>query len=193
MKNQFATIGQSLFVTSLLAPLLFVMGGCGSSTPDESAASADEALVMSPYNQWNCSFVAGVDNAPITGGAVALKTGSAPNFPPGTVIGNFQQAITQSIGYSPSTSYATKDIYQWFMVEMTAMTQSQKDSLTSLAQKPQDPIVQPGVYSCTFDWGDCLDLGGTPSICKGYHRPRTILAYDPTCTKAGCVVEVPPI
>jgi hypothetical protein len=167
-----------------------VAAGCGAA-PSESTESGEQAYTrINPYNQWNCSIIAGVPGSPL-GYDVALSLGAAPADPPNTVYSEFYGVVSTAIGYQPferlSASYTT----QWHSIEMTTMTSAQQASLESIVNNPPwegnnqacNPLtnkggcIQPGVYWCVFDYGDCVDMGGKPSECRG--PSRMILAYDP--------------
>lgn len=172
-----------------------VAAGCGAA-PSESTESGDQALVLlPPFNEWNCSLIAGVPSSPL-GDGVALSLGAAAPAPPDTVYSDFYQAVSTTIGYQPSERYTANYTTQWHSIEMTAMTSAQQSSLETLVSthpweasnvacgrtyqwgySNPGTCIQAGVYWCVFDWQDCEADGRPPSACR--NSSRMIMAYDP--------------
>jgi hypothetical protein len=160
------------------------VGACGGA-PDggdnEGVGATASALRPNPYWWWNCTLTYGNGSAPLGYGTYMPPTAVPPPTSPADAV-NFYAGLSTALGYSPQNRIAAAGTQGWYRVQLTSAQIPAAESV--VAQYINDNVVRPGVYHCTFDVGDCIDMGGTPASCHG--TPQTIVAYDPHPCGSGC-------
>jgi hypothetical protein len=148
-----------------------VVAGCGAA-PEDAAGSTEQAVIH-PMMTYDCSLLAGSNQAlaGLTLGGTVVTPGPGDGAYPWA----FEQTLASTLGYMPTIRLAYNTTTKW---DYTILTSAQIPTVESLATAwVSVPDVSPGVFFCVFNRGDCLDTGGTPAQCT--QPSHTILAYDP--------------